>query len=263
MNLIALIFSQYFYLRQTIPLYIYVTYLFFRDTENSIINGIVKTALLAIVLGTSGAIIGCILGLPINDLLQFKWSYTSPITWGILFISYYYVLTQKEENPLTSFTLATLAVLGGGWLYEVPFFHPLGMFLSRGMFFYFNGQIICLMLLLCEWKNTGSRPNPLIYTALLLCMFLNRAPFWYPNVQIICLILLAYELKKRNFKPNRIIYATTILFIAFSTPLFLDMHGFWGFIKNALGSLDNLVWFYRIPASLFLLSLLSGVNENV
>jgi len=205
---------------------------------------------------------GCILGIPIKTLLQFTWSYPSPITWGILFISYYYILTKKEYSPLPSFTLATMAVIGGGWLYEVPFFHPLSMFIGWDSFFYFNGQFICLLLLLSKRRNIVYR-NPFIYITLVLCMFLSMIPFWYPNAQIMCLILLAYELKKRNFKPNPIIYASLTLFIAFSTILFIDMSGFWRFVRRQLGSLDYMVWIYRIPASLFLLSLLSGLKKNV
>jgi len=217
--MLSLLFNEYFHLRQTVPLVIYVFYLLFQDADSSFIDALLKIALLAIGIFTSLNILGCSLGIPIKVLLSFTWAYPSPITWGVFFFSYYYILNNKGENNLTSFTMATLATVGGGWLYEVPFFHPMSMFLSRGAFFYVNAQIICL-------------------------------------------ILLAYELNKMNFKPNKFIYTSIILFMAFSIPLFLDMRGFWRYVRSIMGSLDYLVWIYRIPASLLLLSLLSGVKKH-
>lgn len=262
MSIINSIFSQYFYLRQIIPFFLYVFYFIFRDVDNPFIDALVKTGLVAIILGTAYTIMGYILGIDFKELISFTWAYQSPITWGLLFISYYYILTRKENNPLTSFTISTLAVMGGGWLYEVPFFHPLSMFMGRGSFFYINIQIICLLLLAFELRKKTFNPNPIIYATLFLCMFLAKASFYYPNSQILCLIFLAYELKKMNFKPNMWIWSTLILFMALSMPLFMDMRGFWRFVRKSLGSLDNLVWIYRIPTSLFLLSLLSGVKKN-
>jgi len=219
MNILALIFSEYFHLRQTVPLIIYVFYLLFQDLESPFIDALLKTALLAIGIFTSLNILGCSLGIPIKALLSFTWSYPGPITWGIFFFSYYYILNDKGENNLASFTMATLATVGGGWLYEIPFFHPMSMFLSRGAIFYVNAQIICLLLL-------------------------------------------AYEMRKRKFKPNKLIYASLILFMAFSIPLYLHKRTFWRTIRDILGSLDYLMWSYRAPASLFLLSLLSGVKKH-
>ena len=136
--MLSLIFSEYFHLRQTVPLVIYVFYAQFRDVDNPIIDKLVKASMLAIGIGTIFTIMGCILGIPIKTLLSFTWSYPGPITWGIFFLTYCYVLNRKGENNLASFTLATLATVGGGWLYEVPYFHPMSMFLSRGAFFYVN-----------------------------------------------------------------------------------------------------------------------------
>lgn len=260
--MLSQLFSSYFYLRQTIPLFLYVFYIQFRDVRHPIIDYMMKTGVLAIVLGITYTIMGCILGIPIKILLQFTWSYTSPITWGILFISYYYILNRKEENNLASFTLATLAVVGGGWLYEVPFFHPFSMFIGYDIFFYLNCQYICILVLISKMKKRKVRTTILIYSIMILCMFLSRSSFYYPNVQIICLIALAYELRKRNFKLNKLIVFTALLYSAFSIPLFLDIHGFWRMVRDILGSLENLVWFYRIPTSLFLLSLLSGIKRK-
>ena len=215
----ASIFSEYFHLRQTVPLVIYVFYARFRDVDNLFIDTLVKISLIGIGIGTSYTIMRLLLGMPFKFLTSFTWGYPTPITWGIFFLIYCYILNRKGENNLASFTLATLATVGGGWLYEVPYFHPMSMFLSRGAFFYVNAQIICLLLL-------------------------------------------AYELMKRKFKPNRLIGSTILLYFAFSIPLFLDRTAFWGTVRDILGSLDYLIWFYRIPASLFLLSLLSGVKKK-
>lgn len=266
MNISSSLFAEYFYLRQTIPLLIYFIYFHFKEIENQLIDLLVMTGLAAIGLGTTYSILGLIQGIPIKKLTSITWSYPSPITWGILFISYYYILNQKEENTLTSFTLSTLAVVGGGWLYEVPFFHPFSMFIGYDTFFYINCQFLCILLLISKLKQRKFKSTMLIYSALILCIFLSRSSFYYPNVQIICLLLLAYELRKRNFKINRLIYTTLILFMTFSTIAFLDkdylLHIFYSFIRFSRIKGLYIKWIYRIPASLFLLSLLSGITSK-
>jgi len=208
-----------------------------------------------------------ILGVPFKTLIPFTWSYSGPITWGVFFLTYFYILIQKAGNNLTSFTLATLATFGGGWLYEIPFFHPISMFLGKGFFFYNNIQIMCFLLILFEQRKKCPTPNPIIYATLLLSMFLSWMAFPYPNGQIICLILLGYELRKMGFKPNLLTYATLILFMVFSAALFLDKDVVWQSCKRILGFWNlalamNVRWVYRIPASLFLLSLLSGIKKK-
>jgi len=236
-------------------------------------DALVKTGLLAIGLGTISSLIGCLLGIPLKSLISFNWSYHGSLTWGIFFLSYYYLLNRQKESKLSSFTLATLATAGGGWLYEIPFFHPVSMFLGKGSFFYNDIQIMCILLLLFELRKKLYDPNPLIYATLLLAVFLGWKAFPYPNSQIICLLLLGYELLlRRVFKPNRFIVIMALFFISFSISLFLDKDFLWHFCRNILLSLKvkwapvyakNVKWIYRIPASLFLLSLLSGVKKNV
>ena len=264
-------FKYYSYFLHTTPFLVYVFYIIFRDKDHPIIDTLVKTGLLAIGIGTLGSIIGCILGISLKTLFSFTWGYPGPITWGIFFITYYYILIQKQENKITAFTLATLATVGGGWLYEVPFFHPISMFLGSDSFFYLNGQILCIILLLSETRKKIYDPNPIIYIILLSCMFLSWKAFPYPNGQIICLLLLGYELMKMSIKPNRLIITMLISFMIFSISLFLDKDSLWRFCRESLVFFNvkltplyaqNVKWIYRIPASLFLLSLLSGINKK-
>ena len=270
-ELLSQIFSRYCYLLHTVPLSIYLFYIIFRYASNPIIDSLVETGLLAIGIVTIASFIGCLSGTPLKSLISFTWSYHGPLTWGILFILYYYFLTKKKENPLTSFTLATLAVVGGGWLYEVPSFHPISMFLGKGSFFYNNIQIMCILLLLFELRKKTYVQNPLIYATLLLAIFLGWKEFPYPNGQIICLILLGYELLRRGIRLNKFIIFMSLIFIAFSIPLFMDEKALLNFCMETFSSLNikwisiyaiNLKWVYRIPASLFLLSLLSGINKK-
>jgi len=213
--MIALLFDQYFYLRQRIPIILYVFYIHYKDSDNPIIKKIVNLGLAFIGASFMYAFTGLMLKIPFSILIPFKWCYQGIITWCIFFFVYYYISTQKGINELGSFTLATLATVGCGWLYEVSFFYPTSMFLTRSSIFYLNGQIICLLLL-------------------------------------------AYELKKMKFRPNKFIYITMIILIIFSIMLFCTKSKLfidWTWLVNYL-------WFYRIPASLFLLSLLSGVKRN-
>ncbi|GAI54963.1 unnamed protein product, partial [marine sediment metagenome] len=53
-----------------------------------------------------------------------------------------------------------------------------------------------------------------------------------------------------------------ILFLAFSISLFIDRFSFLGVLRDILGKAVRLSWAYRTPASLFLLSLLSGIDKQ-
>ena len=234
LDILHLIFSRYYYLLHTAPLSIYVFYIIFRKVDNHIINSLAKTGLLAIGIGTIASFIGCVLGIPLKSLISFNWYYNGSLHWGLFFISYYYILNRKEENKLASFTLATLATAGGGWLYEVPFWHPISMFLApSSSFFYNNIQIFCILLLLFELRKKRFDPNPLIYALLISSMFLGWKEFLYPNSQIICLLLLSYELLRRGFKPNRFIIITFLIFTAFSMPLILDKNALYDFCSES------------------------------
>ena len=269
--LLNLVFRNYSYLLHTIPLFVYVFHIIFRDLDNSIIDKFLKAILNVLGICIIYLILNCIKGIPFQDIIPFTWSYSGPITWGIFFFTYFHILNQKEENRIKSFTIAMLAAVGCGWLYEVSFFHPISMFLGKGSFFYINIQIMCFILLFVELKINCLQPKPIIYITLILSLLLGWISFPYPNSQIICLILLVYELRKRNLKPNKFIYATLILFTAFSMIMFIDDKAIHTFTINAFkftnliwsySYAQSLKWIYRIPASLFLLSLLSGINSK-
>ena len=162
MSIISSIFSQYFYLRQTVPILLYAFYAHFREENDPIIEIIMKMSVLVIGLLTAYMILGYSLRIPLKKLIPVNLSYTTSITWGLFFLIYYYILNRKEEKNLTAFTLATLATVGGGWLYEVPFFHSIGMFLGKGSFFYNNIQLMCVLFLLLELRKNIFNPNPIL-----------------------------------------------------------------------------------------------------
>jgi len=216
MNMLASIFEKYFILRQNIPVIIYVFFILFRNTENPIIDQIITTILAFVAMISSYTFFGFMLKIPFSNLIPFKWTYQGLIHWCIFFFFFFQISIRKNMNKLKSFTLATMATVGGGWLYEIPIFNM-------------------------EYVQS---------------IFFTRYSIFYVNVQIMCLIFLALEIMMHGFKPNRLIYATLILFLAFSTSLFLDQD----FYRTGL-KLLSIKWLYRIPASIFLLSLMSGVKK--
>jgi len=212
--MLSLLFKEYYYLRQTLPIFLYVFYIHFKDKDNRVIDACIKTGIISIGIGTLYFMIGMIIGIPFMNMIPFKWHYQGPITWGIFFLTYFFILTQKGNNSLIAFTLSTLAVVGGGWLYEASFWYTQSMWVTHAAIFYINGQIVCLLLL-------------------------------------------GYEFRKMGFKPNKFIGATLILLIFFSGILVIDFKWLW----RQYGSLF-MRWFYRFPACLFLLSLLSGIKKR-
>lgn len=216
-NPIVLVIQDYFYLRQRIPIFVYVFYLHFKDSDNPAINGSVKTIVSLIGLSTAYVITGLIFNIPFTRLVPLNWEYQGLVTWGIFFLIYYYIVNKKVKNDLTAFTFAMLATTGGGWLYEISFFHPLKMIMSNNTIFLINSQILCL-------------------------------------------ILLAYELKKKGFKINRSIFLAFSVFLLFSLNLFLGFNGVVYLFRRRWGDYA-FVWFCRVPACSFLISLLGGIKQ--
>ena len=206
-EIIALILGEYYYLRQTLPIILYLFYTHFKDEDNPLIDSALNASLVAIGLITAYTFIGFILKIPFRTLIPFKWNYQGALTWGVFSLVYYHICLRSNLNKLTSFTITALATVGGGWLYEIPFFHPRSMFLTHLSMFYLNGQILCLLLS-------------------------------------------AYEFRKMNFRPNKLIYATLILLLISSILLFNNL----SLIRRSH------TWVMRIPACLFLISLIGGIN---
>jgi len=217
--MLSIIFREYFFLRQRIPIFLYVFYIHFRDLDNPLIDRIIITLLTFMGLISAYTFSAFILKIPFSDMIPFTWTYYGLIHWCIFFFFFFHIANRKGMNSLKSFTLATLATVGGGWLYEVPFFYPESMFISRLSIFYINTQIVCLLCLL-------------------------------------------YEFMKMKFRPNKIILTMLMIFLAFSSFLFFRKVD--PISENIINSfLINNIWFYRTPASLLLISLLSGVkNQN-
>ena len=214
LNIIIKLLSEYHFLRQRIPIFIYVIYVHYRDLSNGIIDQLIWTFLSFIGLLTCYLTGGIILKIPFGYMLPLRWNYLGVIHWSIFFFFFYLLAIRKGLTSLGAFTLATIACAGGGWLYEVPFFYIESMFITRYSIFYINGQIICLMFL-------------------------------------------AYEFIRMRIRPNRLIVIFMVFFLAFSYYLFIN--------STAPLYLIFRHWFMRlglrVPASLFLLSLISGIEK--
>ena len=202
MTIIALILGEYYFLRQRLPIFLYVFYTHFKEVDNPIIDSAINASLAATGLITLYTFIGFILKIPFTRLIPFRWHYPGLLTWLAFILVYYHISLRSNLNRLTSFTLTALATVGGGWLYEVPFFSPLGMFLNHNSIFYLNGQIICLLLLAYELKKMNFKPNKPIYATLILfiiystlifynMMFMKHLPdIWFMRIPT-CLFLIS------------------------------------------------------------------------
>lgn len=200
-------------------MFIYFYYIHYRELDNPIMDQIINIFLTFIFIILAYMGLGFILEIPFNEMIPFDWHYSGLIHWCIFFFFFFHIANRRGMNRFKSFTLATLATVGGGWLYEIPIFFSEAMYISPYSVFYINGQIIYLLFL-------------------------------------------GYELMRMNFRPNKIIILMMLIFLGFSTALFIDSASFWDVIRYIPGATENLKWVYRIPASLFLLSLLSGINKQ-
>jgi len=183
-NIIELVFNEYYYLRQTIPIFLYIFYIHFRDVDHPIIESLLKTGLIAIGFLSTYSIAGFLSNISFSELIPFNWQYSGIITWGIFFLIYYYISNRKGLNELTAFTLATLATLSGGWLYEIPFYYPISMFLTHTSIFYFNSQPVCLLLLIYELKkNELKTKHDYLYYPFFIHNILNEPFFKWTQLE--------------------------------------------------------------------------------
>lgn len=175
-NIIVLILEDYFFLRQRIPFFIYVFYVHFKEVNDPKIKRVIKIAVFLVGLCTAYTIIGLILKVPFQRWVPLGWGYPGLVTWGIFFIIYYFG-ARVSCNELTAFTFAVLAIFGGGWLYEICFFHPVKMLMSNNTIFLINGQILYLILLGYELKKRGFRAKRNVYLAFGIFLFFSLALF--------------------------------------------------------------------------------------
>lgn len=219
-NVMFSLMEDYFFLRQRIPFFIYLFYLKFKESNDPKIKGVIKTVVALVGLYTAYAITGLVLKVPFQRWVPLSWGYSGLVTWGIFFLIYYLKCLRLHFNDLTAFTFAALATVGGGWIYEICFFHPLKMWINYNTIFFVNGQILYL-------------------------------------------ILLGYELKKKGFMSNRNIYLAFSIFLFFSIALFLDFKSVAYQFKILLRVRSSaFIWFCRIPACTFLISLLGGIKRD-
>jgi len=212
--MLSLLFEQYFYLRQRIPVFLYFFYIHYREKDSPLMEHVISRALILMGLIMTYTFMGLTFRVHFTDLIPFNWSYLGVIHWCIFFFIFYLIANRKGMNCLKSFTLATLGCVGGGWLYEISFFHPQSMFLTRSSIFYINGQIICL-------------------------------------------VLLFYELRRMQFRANKLVLTTLTTFLIFSAILWVNRGALYLICQNWPMRLG-----LRVPASLFLLSLLSGIEKG-
>lgn len=177
---LALLWGEYFYLRQRIPLFLYLFYVFYKNSDDPIIDRSIEAALVVIGALTVYAIVGFTIGIPFVNHINGGWGYQGLVTWGLFFLIGFNVCRETTPNKLTAFTLTTLAATGGGWLYEIPFFRAKAMFISLNSIFYLNAQITCLGILLYELMKGNVRPNKYIYIT--FSVFLVTAVLLFDNL---------------------------------------------------------------------------------
>ena len=176
--MLSLVFKEYFFLRQRIPIFLYVFYIHFRDLDNPIIDRIITTLLTFMGLISVYTFSGFILKIPFTDMSPFNWTYYGLIHWCIFFLFFFQLAIRRDMSDLKAFTLATLATVGGGWLYEVPFFYPESMFITRFSIFYLNTQIVCLLCLIYQIRRMGLKPNKIILTMVMVYLVFSGVLFF-------------------------------------------------------------------------------------
>ena len=144
----------YYILRDRIPFFLTIFYLYRHKFQQAYRDFVGVYLILVTALLTSIAF-----GLYIRFdnmywLAGIKWSAPSPIEWGVLILAGAFTLVSRRIDPFTSFYMAFIAAMGGGWLYESPGwiiggFWPMAFFKINAIkVFFIEFQLFCLPILL-------------------------------------------------------------------------------------------------------------------
>ena len=168
----------YFELRAWVPLIVYVAYLLIGKSLG------VRFAVASIICYLAAAILliaGMVLGIPLSGVVGAKLSYESAIESMIFGALVIYMLWVRTGNAGLSVASSILGLSAVGWLYEVPFWHPVSMFI------YPIGVL-----------------SPLII-----------------NTQIISLILFTFTLWRKGWSPGRLFAVASIVYLVSSVYLMI------------------------------------------
>lgn len=80
-------------------------------------------------------------GQTLNALVGFRWSFPSPIQWGLLIIAGSLML-QRKIPVFDAFYLSFMAGLGGGWIYEILYGIPYWIRSGFASWNVFNARLI-------------------------------------------------------------------------------------------------------------------------
>ena len=117
---------SYFYLRQQIPILLMMFYIVNRLLENEwrIFMGNIVIFIASIFI---------IYLYPENMLVALEW---------VIYILLSYLYLIKKRDVLFSLTYSILSSSFGGWLYELPYFHPTFMFYDSSCPLYIHTQLL-------------------------------------------------------------------------------------------------------------------------
>ncbi len=166
-------------------------------------------------------------GQSLTVLVGFRWSFPSPIEWGLFVISGFLVL-QRKIPIFESYYLSLLAGIGGGCIYEI-----------------LNG--------IPYWIRQGFGPwnafNVSLYKVFLV------------DFQVLALPVLFWILGERfNYRISnklKFVLAGTISFYMFKAQIAPFFHQMGNFGGNGMWG-----WVMRIPVAVFLYLVLLEVSEN-
>lgn len=170
--------SEYFYFRRIIPFMIFIIHriIILKEEHMKIINNFI---ILIIILLNIISMFGMIFKIPFKSLFNLHWHYSGLCEWSIFIIIYLKYLMHIINDNLYSLNYVIQCVSCGGWLYEIPFFHPIQMFFTKGSII--NIQIVSIFLLIYLLYERDFKINDRILISLLVYILFSIHLFIYPN----------------------------------------------------------------------------------
>lgn len=174
--------SDYYNLRRIVPYIIYII-CEWKLLSNKLIGNINKTIIYLISSLFIIGVYGLLLKIPFKNLFFMGWQYDGLLEWCVFIIVYLKYLIYAGYSNLYSLNIMVQSASCGGWLYEIPLFHPTTMFFHDKIVI--NSQIVSILLLSGLLYKKEFKINRKILISFIVYVLSFICLFYYPSLRLL------------------------------------------------------------------------------
>ncbi len=119
----------YYFARDRIPFFLTLIYLYRNQIRSKFKSTVLLQGLGYYLISITGflLIVSCgllVQGDSMAPLVGFRWSFPSPLQWGILTLVGTFILIEKGVQPFDAYYISFMSSLAGGWVFEILYGLP-------------------------------------------------------------------------------------------------------------------------------------------